>query len=58
MDILRELLDKDPTSVNAPGGDGERPLHFAATAEIAELLIARGADLEQRDVDHEGTPIQ
>ncbi len=58
IDILRELLDKDPASVNAPGGDGERPLHFAATAEIAELLIERGADLEQRDVDHESTPIQ
>jgi ankyrin repeat protein len=58
IDELRALLDADPSSVNAPGGDGERPLHFAATAEIAELLIERGADLEQRDVDHEGTPIQ
>jgi ankyrin repeat protein len=58
IDVLRELLDRDPASVNAPGGDGERPLHFAATPEIAEILIARGADLEQRDVDHEGTPIQ
>ncbi len=58
IDVLRELLDKDPSSVNAPGGDGERPLHFAATAETAELLIGRGADLKQRDVDHEGTPIQ
>jgi len=56
--VLRRLLDLDPASVNAPGGDGERPLHFAATAEIAELLIERGADLEVRDVDHEGTPIQ
>ena len=58
VDILRELLDKDPASVNAPGGDGERPIHFAKNAEIAELLIERGADLEQKDVDHEGTPIQ
>ena len=58
IDVLRELLDEDPTRVNAPGGDGERPLHFASTAEIAELLIERGADLEQRDVDHEGTPAQ
>lgn len=58
LEILRKLLDTDPASVNALGGDGETPLHFAATAEIAELLIQRGADLEQRDVDHEGTPIQ
>jgi ankyrin repeat protein len=58
IDELRDLLDKDPNSVNAPGGDGGRPLHFAATAEIAELLIERGPELEIRDIDHEGTPIQ
>ena len=58
IDILRALLDKDPASVNARGGDGETPLHFAANAEVAELLIERGADLEIRDIDHEATPIQ
>ncbi|AIE86801.1 ankyrin repeat domain-containing protein [Fimbriimonas ginsengisoli] len=58
LEILRELLDADPALVNAPGGDGHRPLHVAANAEIAGFLIERGADLEQRDVDHEGTPIQ
>ncbi|RYG49138.1 ankyrin repeat domain-containing protein, partial [bacterium] len=58
LEVLRDLLDAEPESVNAPGGDGGRPLHFAKTAEIAELLIERGADLEIRDVDHEGTPIQ
>ncbi|MBS1702262.1 MAG: ankyrin repeat domain-containing protein [Armatimonadetes bacterium] len=58
VDVLRQLLDQDPSLVNAPGGDGMRPLHFAANAETAEFLIERGADLEQRDVDHEGTPIQ
>ena len=58
IDVLRELLDEDPAWVNAAGGDGERPLHFAATPEIAELLIERGADLELRDVDHESTAIQ
>ncbi len=58
IDVLQQLLDADPASVNAPGGDGQRPLHVAKTAEIAELLIARGADLEIRDIDHESTPIQ
>lgn len=58
IDILRGLLDKDPASVNAPGGDGQRPLHVAANAETAKLLIERGADLEIRDTDHESTPIQ
>jgi len=58
IDVLRDLLDADPSLVSAPGGDGETPLHFAKTAEVAELLIERGADLEKRDVDHEGSPIQ
>lgn len=57
-EILRELLDGDPSLINAPGGDGGRPIHFASTQEVVELLIERGADLEVRDVDHEGTPIQ
>lgn len=58
LEELRALLDKDPESVNAKGGDGQRPLHTASTTETAELLIERGADLEARDVDHESTPIQ
>lgn len=57
-DILRMLLEKDPSLINAPGGDGGRPLHFACNSEVAELLLDRGADVEIRDVDHEGTPIQ
>ena len=56
--ILRDLLDADPDSINAPGGDGESPLHFASTPEVVDLLIDRGANLEVRDIDHESTPAQ
>ena len=58
LELLRGLLDADPSLVNARGGDGETPLHFATTPEVARLLIARGADLEARDVDHESTSAQ
>jgi ankyrin repeat protein len=58
VDVLQRLLDRDPSSVNAPGGDGQRPLHVAADAATAEFLIQRGAGLEVRDMDHESTPIQ
>lgn len=58
VEVLRDILARDPESVNAPGGDGKRPLHFASTPEAAELLISGGADLEIRDVDHESTPAQ
>ena len=58
VDAVKELLALDPTTANHVGGDGQRPLHVAKTAEIAKLLIENGADLEAKDIDHESTPIQ
>jgi ankyrin repeat protein len=58
MDRLRELVERDPGSVHARGGDGQTPLHFASSIEVAEYLLDRGADIDARDVDHESTPAQ
>ena len=58
IERLRELIATDPASVNARGGDGQTPLHFASTVEIAGFLLERGADLDARDIDHESTPAQ
>jgi ankyrin repeat protein len=58
LGTLRELLAGDPTLVHARGGDGQTPLHCASTIEVADALIAAGADLNARDVDHESTPAQ
>ena len=58
LDKLRELLGADPALVRAPGGDGQTPLHFASTIEIAEFLVNHGANIDARDVDHESTPAQ
>lgn len=58
VETLRELLAGDPQLIHARGGDGQTPLHFASTIEVADLLIAAGADLSARDVDHESTPAQ
>jgi hypothetical protein len=44
--------------VHARSGDGQTPLHFASTIEIAELLLAKGAEIDAIDVDHESTPAQ
>jgi len=55
---LRELIAADPQLVHARGGDGQTPLHFAASVEIAEWLLAQGAAIDARDVDHESTPAQ
>ncbi len=58
LDRVRELLAADPSLVHARGGDGQSPLHFASTVEVAALLIQHGADLEFRDIDHGSTPAQ
>jgi ankyrin repeat protein len=57
-ETLKELIEDDPQLVHARGGDGQTPLHFASTVEIAEYLLDRGADIDARDVDHESTPAQ
>ncbi|MDQ2840531.1 MAG: ankyrin repeat domain-containing protein, partial [Acidobacteriota bacterium] len=55
---LQELVAADPAVVHARGGDGQTPLHFASTVEIAEFLLANGARIDERDLDHESTPAQ
>ena len=58
MPTLRELVTADPSVVQAQGGDGQTPLHFASTVEVAEFLLSSGAEIDARDVDHESTPAQ
>ena len=58
LDKLRDLIARDPQLVHARGGDGQTPLHFASTTEIAAYLLGQGADIDARDVDHESTPAQ
>jgi Ankyrin repeat len=58
MAELRALVAADPGRVHARGGDGQTPLHFALTVEIAQYLLENGADIDAFDVDHESTPAQ
>ncbi len=58
FDQLKELISANPKLVHARGGDGQTPLHFAATVEIAKYLLDHGADIDARDIDHESTPAQ
>jgi ankyrin repeat protein len=57
-DTLAELVRENPQLVQARGGDGQTPLHFAPSVAIAEFLLDHGADIDARDVDHESTPAQ
>src|SRR5882724_5340125 len=58
FDELKQLVSANPEVVRGRGGDGQTPLHFAATVEIAEYLLDHGADIDARDIDHESTPAQ
>ncbi len=58
LDRLRELVERDPQLVHSRGGDGQTPLHFARTVEIADYLLDHGADINARNIDHESTPAQ
>lgn len=58
FDKLRELVEANPELVRARGGDGQTPLHFASTIEIAEYLLDHGAEIDARDIDHESTAAQ
>lgn len=58
FDEVRRMLSADPALVHARGGDGQLPLHFAQTVNMADLLVHRGADIDARDIDHESTAAQ
>lgn len=58
VDQVRSMLEADPQLVHARGGDGQLPLHFASTVQIAALLLEKGADMEAKDIDHESTAVQ
>lgn len=58
IDELRQMLAADPALVHARGGDGQQPLHEAATVAIADLLIEHGADVNARCIDHKSMPAQ
>ncbi len=58
LDKLKELISGNPELVHARGGDGQTPLHFSSTVEIAEFLLEHGASIDARDIDHESTAAQ
>ncbi len=55
---VKALLSDSPSSVNQRGPDGQTPLHIAANVEIARCLVAAGAELNMRCLDHQSTPLQ
>ncbi len=54
-DLLSRMITDDPARAHERGGDGQTPLHFAKSRAVVDLLLAAGADIETRDVDHRAT---
>jgi len=57
-DEVRDCIKKDPSSVNARGGDGQTPLHVATSTEVIDILLSHGADMSIRCLDHSATAVQ
>ena len=58
LDWLETAYRKDASIINQRGGDGKTPLHYASDPAVMDWLLARGAELEARDLDHASTPLQ
>ena len=58
IDEVRAALKSDSSLIHARGGDGQLPLHFAKTVEMAGVLLEHGAEIDATDVDHESTAAQ
>ncbi|MBC2601149.1 ankyrin repeat domain-containing protein [Puniceicoccus vermicola] len=58
LEELHSMLRGDPGLARERGGDGQTPLHVAASVEVIDLLVQYGADVEARDIDHSATPAQ
>jgi len=58
LEKLQQFVSADPNVVNARGHNGETPLHFASTVQIAAYLLDHGAEIDARDLQHESTPAQ
>ncbi len=60
-DIVRRHIERDPLSVHQRGWIGDAPLHWASHnghAEIVELLLAAGADIEADEINcYGGKPL-
>lgn len=58
VDRLAAILHATPWAVHQRAGDGQTPLHYAASPAIADCLLQAGARIDARDIDHFGTPAQ
>jgi ankyrin repeat protein len=55
---LQQMVAADPAAVHARGADGQTPLHFAGSVQVAAFLLDHSADPDARGRNYESTPAQ
>uniref|UniRef100_A0A4W4H4P9 SAM domain-containing protein n=1 Tax=Electrophorus electricus TaxID=8005 RepID=A0A4W4H4P9_ELEEL len=58
--LVKEILDEDPSQVNMANPDGASPLMMAAVSgqlEVVQLLVEQGADMDRQDGLHGWTAL-
>ena len=58
--LVRELLEEEPSQVNVANADGASPLMLAAVSgqlEMVQLLVHRSADMDKQDTVHGWTAL-
>lgn len=58
--LVKEILEEDPSQVNMANADGASPLMIAAVSgllEVVQLLVERSADIDKQDGVHGWTAL-
>lgn len=58
--LVKEILEEDPTQVNSSNQEGASPLMMAAVSgqlEVVQLMVEKGADVDKQDGVHGWTAL-
>lgn len=58
--LVKEILEEDPTQVNSSNQEGASPLMMAAVSgqlEVVQLMVGKSADIDKQDGVHGWTAL-
>lgn len=58
--LVKEILEEDPTQVNSSNQEGASPLMMAAVSgqlEVVQLMVEKNADIDKQDGVHGWTAL-
>lgn len=60
LQLVREILEEDPSQVNSSNQEGASPLMMAAVSgqlQVVQLMVDKNADVDKRDGVHGWTAL-